>query len=100
MALRAGSRNERGPAASEQRQAPPARERVHPALDARAYLVVLGLDVGVVVGPIGIAVERDRVLEGGPDLGREGDLREQGGGYAPRRLQRNREHLDPRDAGE
>src|SRR5215211_9379202 len=87
----------RGRGLAEQRQPAPPGQRVHAALDGPLDLLVLPLDVVVVLRQLRVVVELDRILEGGPDLGGEGDLGQRRQAYAPRCLQRDREALETRD---
>src|SRR4051794_21070410 len=59
-------------ALAEEGQRAASSQGVHATLDAGPDLLVDVADVGVVLGPRGIRVEFDRVLEGGSDLGRQG----------------------------
>src|SRR4051794_40139591 len=57
---------------AEQREGAAASQRVDPVLDAGAHLLVLGFDVVVVAGALGIVVDLDRGLECGAYLGWQG----------------------------
>src|SRR5215216_5894433 len=82
-------------ASAKQRQPAPPRQRVHPTLDARLYLVVLLTHVVLVLGVLRVVRDRDRLLERRSDLCREGDLREHGRGDSPGGLKCDREPLQP-----
>src|SRR3954452_2294169 len=78
---------------AEDREPPPPCERVHPVLEGGLDLVVLLVDVGVVLRPLGVVVEVDRVLQRRADLRRQRELGQHRGCDPPRRLDRDREHL-------
>src|SRR4051812_36981885 len=61
---------------AEDRERAPAGQGVHPVLDRLLDLVVLAVHVPVVLGLGRVARELDRRLEGGADLGRQRQLRQ------------------------
>src|SRR4051794_7942235 len=82
---------------AEDRERAPAGQGVHAVLERLLDLVVLAVHVPLVLRLRGVARELDRRLEGGADLGRQRQLRQHRRREAPGRLDRDREHLEPRD---